>query len=86
MKILITGATGFLGTALVERLMRQVPDCELVLVVRPGRRFQVVDATLDAGGHRACLARAVRVRRADLPGAAVVPPEPAPPLPASATK
>ncbi len=40
-------------------------------VVRPGRRFQVVDATLDAGGGRhACLARAVRVRRADLPAAA----------------
>jgi nucleoside-diphosphate-sugar epimerase len=37
-RIAITGATGFLGTALVERLMRQVPDCELVLVVRPGRR------------------------------------------------
>ena len=37
-RIAITGATGFLGTALVERLLRSVPDCELVLVVRPGRR------------------------------------------------
>ena len=37
-RIAITGATGFLGTALVERLLRRVPDCELVLVVRPGRR------------------------------------------------
>ena len=37
-RIAITGATGFLGTALVERLLRQVPDCELVLIVRPGRR------------------------------------------------
>lgn len=37
-RIAITGATGFLGTALVERLLRAVPDCELVLVVRPGRR------------------------------------------------
>ncbi len=37
-RIAITGATGFLGTALVERLMRTVPDCELVLIVRPGRR------------------------------------------------
>lgn len=37
-RIAITGATGFLGTALVERLLRQVPDCELVLLVRPGRR------------------------------------------------
>ena len=37
-RIAITGATGFLGTALVERLLRAVPDCELVLIVRPGRR------------------------------------------------
>lgn len=37
-RIAVTGATGFLGTALVERLLRSVPDCELVLVVRPGRR------------------------------------------------
>ncbi len=44
-------------------------------VVRPGRRFQVVDATLDAGDRHACLARAVRVRRADLPGAAAAPPD-----------
>ncbi|MCY4176623.1 MAG: HAD-IB family hydrolase [Acidimicrobiaceae bacterium] len=37
-RIAITGATGFLGTALAERLLRCVPDCELVLMVRPGRR------------------------------------------------
>ena len=37
-RVAITGATGFLGTALTERLLRRVPDCELVLVVRPGRR------------------------------------------------
>ncbi|MFV0525449.1 MAG: HAD-IB family hydrolase [Acidimicrobiales bacterium] len=37
-RIAITGSTGFLGTALVERLLRQVPGCELVLLVRPGRR------------------------------------------------
>ena len=37
-RVAITGATGFLGTALTERLLRCVPDCELVLVVRPGRR------------------------------------------------
>ncbi len=50
-------------------------------VVRPGRRFQVVEATLDAGDRRACLARAVRVRRADLPAAAVSPRDSPPPLP-----
>jgi HAD superfamily phosphoserine phosphatase-like hydrolase len=37
-RIAITGGTGFLGTALTERVLRCLPDCELVLVVRPGRR------------------------------------------------
>ena len=35
-RIAITGSTGFVGTALVERLLRGVPDCELVLLVRDG--------------------------------------------------
>lgn len=53
-------------------------------LAKPGTRFQIVDATLDADGRRACLARAVRLRRADLPGAAAAPPAPASvaPLPA----
>ena len=34
----VTGATGFLGTALAERLLRAVPECDVVLLVRPGRR------------------------------------------------
>ena len=37
-RIAITGATGFVGTALVERLLRSVPDCELVLLIRGGKR------------------------------------------------
>lgn len=37
-RIAITGATGFVGTALVERLLRSVPRCELVLLVRDGKR------------------------------------------------
>jgi alcohol-forming fatty acyl-CoA reductase len=37
-RIAITGATGFLGTALTERLLRTIPDGEVVLLVRPGRR------------------------------------------------
>jgi len=36
-RIAVTGSTGFLGTALVERLLRAVPDCELVLLIRAGR-------------------------------------------------
>lgn len=37
-RIAVTGATGFVGTALVERLLRSVPGCEVIPVVRPGRR------------------------------------------------
>lgn len=37
-RIAITGTTGFLGTALVERLLRCAPGCKLVLLIRPGRR------------------------------------------------
>src|SRR5829696_9110937 len=37
-RIAITGSTGFVGTALVERLLRSVPECELVLLVRPTKR------------------------------------------------
>ncbi len=40
-RILVTGATGFLGTNLVERLLRCVPGCELVLLIRPGQRSGV---------------------------------------------
>ncbi len=37
-RIAITGSTGFVGTALVERLLRGVPGCQLILLVRDGRR------------------------------------------------
>ncbi|MDE0117331.1 MAG: HAD-IB family hydrolase [bacterium] len=37
-RLAITGTTGFLGTALMERLLRCVPEVELVLLVRPARR------------------------------------------------
>ncbi|MGH3145957.1 MAG: HAD-IB family hydrolase, partial [Rubrobacter sp.] len=37
-KILLTGGTGFLGTALVEKILRSLPDLgHLYLVVRPSR-------------------------------------------------
>ena len=37
-RIAVTGATGFLGTAFVERLLRGVPGCEVAVVVRAGKR------------------------------------------------
>ncbi len=37
-RIAVTGATGFLGTAFVERLLRCVPGCEVAVVVRSGKR------------------------------------------------
>ncbi len=40
-RIAITGGTGFLGTALIERLLRGVPGCELVLLIRAGQRRTV---------------------------------------------
>ena len=40
-RIAITGSTGFVGTALVERLLRSVPGCELVLLIRGGKRGAV---------------------------------------------
>ena len=37
-KILLTGGTGFLGTALVEKILRSLPDLgRLYLIVRPSR-------------------------------------------------
>jgi alcohol-forming fatty acyl-CoA reductase len=37
-RFFVTGGTGFLGTALVERILRCVPGAEVVVLVRPGRR------------------------------------------------
>ena len=42
-RIAVTGATGFVGTAVVERLLRSVPGCEVVILVRPGRRASAAD-------------------------------------------
>lgn len=36
--IAITGSTGFLGTCLVEKLLRSVPECNLLLLIRPSTR------------------------------------------------
>jgi len=40
-RIAVTGTTGFLGTALLERLLRMIPDAQVVLLLRAGRRSTV---------------------------------------------
>lgn len=40
-RLFLTGTTGFLGTNVLERLLRSVPGCEVVLLVRPGKRSSV---------------------------------------------
>ncbi len=42
-RIAVTGSTGFVGTALVERLLRSVPDCKLVLLIRPSKRHDATE-------------------------------------------
>ncbi len=37
-RFFITGATGFLGTALVERILRTLPEAEVVVMIRATRR------------------------------------------------
>src|SRR5580704_11387545 len=37
-RFFVTGATGFLGTALVERILRSIPEAEITVLIRPGRR------------------------------------------------
>ena len=80
-RIAVTGSTGFLGTALVERLLRSAPGCELLLIVRPGRRgatrrverdifrndaFDNLRADLGADGFAEMLARRVTAVAGDV--------------------
>ncbi len=56
-RVAVTGATGFLGTALVERLLRCVPDCDLVVLTRPGRRATAADRVAREVLRNSCFAR-----------------------------
>ncbi|MFZ9482888.1 MAG: HAD-IB family phosphatase [Ilumatobacteraceae bacterium] len=42
-RIAVTGSTGFVGTALVERLLRSAPGCSLVLLIRPSKRHDATE-------------------------------------------
>ncbi|MDQ3636918.1 MAG: SDR family oxidoreductase, partial [Actinomycetota bacterium] len=59
--ILLTGGTGFLGTALVEKILRSVPDLgRLYLVVRPSK-----DKSADDRFHKDVLGSAAFRRLRD---------------------
>ena len=45
-RFFVTGGTGFLGTALIERILRSIPDSSVVLLIRPGRRATPMDRAL----------------------------------------
>ena len=89
-KILLTGATGFLGQALLERLIVDVPDCRLVLLVRglsgrsgaaradeilARRSFDPARARLGADGLKRSFTERVEVLEADV--TEEIPPVPA---------
>jgi len=72
---------------LTIELLRPVPLAPLTAaarIVRPGRKVQLVEATLDAGGTTVARAVALRIRTRALPVPPGVPPAPPPfPLPAA---
>ena len=45
-RFFVTGGTGFLGTALVERILRTIPESTVVLAIRPGRRATPLDRAM----------------------------------------
>ena len=51
--VFITGATGFLGKCLVEKLLRSVPDIgRLIVLVRPKKGKSVQDRVTDMLGSK----------------------------------
>ena len=47
-KIAISGSTGFLGTALVELLLREIDDVQLRLLIRPSGTEPVIRVMVEA--------------------------------------
>jgi hypothetical protein len=71
----LAGADGLTLARLTYELVRPVPLGALevaVQVVRPGRRVQLLEGTIAAGGQEVVKARALRIRRAQAPPAPIV--------------
>src|ERR1700722_2148786 len=71
-RFFITGATGFLGTALVERIVRCVPEADVTVLVRPGRRSDAAARLAREGIKNDCFDR-LRSELGDGFGAEVAP-------------
>jgi alcohol-forming fatty acyl-CoA reductase len=50
--VLLTGVTGFLGTAILEKLLRSVPDCRVLALIRAGRSAGRSSSASDAAARR----------------------------------
>lgn len=64
------GGEGMFVSRVTVELLRPVPVAELRLttrLLRPGRKVQLVEATLTAGGKEVARAAALRIRRAAVP-------------------
>lgn len=56
-RFFVTGGTGFLGTALIERILRTIPESSVVLLVRPGRRASPLDRAMKEVVRNDCFDR-----------------------------
>ena len=56
-RFFVTGGTGFLGTALIERILRTIPNSSVVLLVRPGRRASALDRAMKEVVRNDCFDR-----------------------------
>jgi len=89
-RVLVTGVTGFVGEALLERLLADFPDVRLVVLIRPRRgrsgqarlrstlakpAFRALRERLGADGLAALAAERVEVLEGDLSAMPPLPPD-----------
>ena len=86
--VLVTGVTGFVGEALLHRLLTQVPDARVTALVRPRgsasaddrirsvlKKRIFADVVEQAGGPDALLGTRIRVLEGDMSAVPALPPE-----------